>query len=135
MPPKKNPKAKSDDPMDLTEKVQALVMEASAVRNEELWVCVMKDHFTKYHWTKAFKGKDMGPIANFILEVFKENVVPEQLHSDNGSEFVNSQRGLVREISFTRSPFIVAFNQEGLIAVDLLQLPSSGRYGVRGRVP
>jgi hypothetical protein len=57
--------------------------------NEELWVCVMKDHFTKYHWTKAFKGKDMGPIANFILEVFKENVVPEQLHSDNGSEFVN----------------------------------------------
>ena len=56
---------------------------------EELWVCVMKDHFTKYHWTKAFKGKDMGPIANYILEVFKENVVPEQLHSDNGSEFVN----------------------------------------------
>jgi hypothetical protein len=56
---------------------------------EELWVCVVKDHFTKFHWTKAFKGKDMGPIANFILQVFKENVVPEQLHSDNGSEFVN----------------------------------------------
>jgi hypothetical protein len=43
---------------------------------EELWVCVVKDHFTKFHWTKAFKGKDMGPIANFILEVFKETWYP-----------------------------------------------------------
>ena len=55
----------------------------------DVCVLLMKDHFTKYHWAKSFKGKDMGPIAKYILEIFSDGEVPERIHCDNGSEFVN----------------------------------------------
>ena len=55
----------------------------------ETCVLLLKDHFTKYHWARAFKGKTMGPIAAFLMEIFLAGHVPERLHCDNGNEFVN----------------------------------------------
>ena len=55
----------------------------------ETCVLLLKDHFTKYHWARAFKGKHMGPIAAYLLEIFMDGNVPERLHCDNGNEFVN----------------------------------------------
>jgi hypothetical protein len=48
------------------------------------------DHFTKYLWTHAFKTKDAGPIATWLMHTFMENVcMPERWHADNGGEFKN----------------------------------------------
>ena len=57
--------------------------------DDEVCVLLMKDHFTKFHWAKAFKGKHMGPIAEYILGIFSDGQVPERIHCDNGNEFVN----------------------------------------------
>jgi hypothetical protein len=55
----------------------------------EVCVLLMKDHFTKFHWAKEFKGKHMGPVAEYILQIFADGQVPERIHCDNGNEFVN----------------------------------------------
>jgi hypothetical protein len=55
----------------------------------EIWVMLVKDHFTKFQWSRAFSSKEMGPIAEFMLEIFMDTQVPERFHCDNGKEFVN----------------------------------------------
>ena len=56
----------------------------------EVWVLLVKDHFTKMHWGRAFASKDQGPIAAYIMSLFMEVGTPERLHCDNGGEFLNA---------------------------------------------
>ena len=51
------------------------------IESEEghIHVLLMKDHFSKYHWGKAFSSKDAGPIAAYLLEHFTTSPVPEQV--------------------------------------------------------
>ena len=64
----------------------------------ELHVLLIKDHFTKFHWGKAFPTKDMGPIAAFMVELFRVWGVPERFHCDNGTEFLNKCMDLAIEM-------------------------------------
>ena len=54
------------------------------------YVLLVKDHFSKYVWGKAFKKKEMNPIADFLYEIFRHLGTPATFHCDNGSEFINS---------------------------------------------
>ena len=56
---------------------------------------LIKDHFSKYVWGKAFKKKSMEAVADFIYNVFKDKGCPEQFHCDNGSEFINTSMHMV----------------------------------------
>ena len=51
------------------------------IESEEghIHVLLMKDHFSKYHWGKAFSSKDAGPIAAYLLDHFTTYPVPEQV--------------------------------------------------------
>jgi hypothetical protein len=50
-------------------------------------------------WGKAFKGKDAGPIAAYLLVIFRDNLVtPQRWHADNGGEFKNYHMDAVREL-------------------------------------
>lgn len=64
-----------------------------------MWMLIVEDHFTKYLWAKEFKGKDAGPIAEFLYTTFTNGVcVPERWHADNGGEFKNYHIDAVREL-------------------------------------
>ena len=60
-------------------------------------ILTMVDHFTKYKWAFPVRGKQAQPIADIMLETFKDRGAPERWHCDNGSEFVNSCMDRVRE--------------------------------------
>ena len=54
------------------------------------YIMVVIDHFTKFIWTKAFKRKTKGPIADWLRTMFNSDIpVPTRFHCDNGKEFLN----------------------------------------------
>ena len=55
-----------------------------------LYVILVKDHFTKFHWAEALKGKEAQPLVDFFVTLWQKNPVPERFHCDNGSEFLNN---------------------------------------------
>jgi hypothetical protein len=50
---------------------------------------VVVDHFTCFIWAEAFITKEAKGIAWYLYKLFLEEGIPEILHSDNGSEFMN----------------------------------------------
>jgi hypothetical protein len=61
------------------------------------------DHFTKYIWGTAFKGKAALPIALWLYNLFTTNItMPERWHADNGGEFKNYHMDAVREMLGSR---------------------------------
>ena len=52
-------------------------------------VLLVKDHFTKFHWACALKGKDAEALVDFFVTLWQVHPVPERFHCDNGSEFLN----------------------------------------------
>ena len=60
-------------------------------RNHEFkYILTVKDCFSKYCWLTPLKSKEAHPIAGVLNKIFHEHGPPTYLHSDNGSEFVNS---------------------------------------------
>lgn len=57
-------------------------------KNGYLGICIVLDHLTKFHWLCPLKKFTSGPIQNFLLsQIFHIYGIPEQLVSDNGSQF------------------------------------------------
>ena len=54
-----------------------------------VWLLLVKDHFTKYHWGCPLKDKTPEAIVDFLVKTFTNCPVPERWHCDNGGEFVN----------------------------------------------
>lgn len=53
-------------------------------------VLLLRCHFTKYLWAKAFKRQLAKNVAMYLAQVFADRPIPEIFHSDNGSPFVNA---------------------------------------------
>ena len=53
------------------------------------WILQLKDHFTKYCWTKPLEHKEAKEVYESIREIFLTFGPPHILQSDNGTEFVN----------------------------------------------
>ena len=51
--------------------------------------CV-KDCFSKYCWLTPLESKEALPISRVLDKIFHDHGAPKFLHSDNGSEFVNT---------------------------------------------
>ena len=140
MPPKKT-KAKSDEPgtMDLTEKVQALVMEASAVRkpaennatllhpeatiNQILQAYLLVDKSAGHPQRRVFTKEEVKTCIRLpgMLKDLHSLTPDEILDKSEKNMLVYSQRGLVREIEPTAS-FVTTFKQEGFIATQNILL-------------
>ena len=52
------------------------------------FVLIMKCHFTKYIWGKAYKTQCAADVVKFMMSIFQHLPVPEIFHSDNGSPFI-----------------------------------------------
>ena len=64
-----------------------------------VWILLVVDHFTKFQWAKAFKGKEAPPIAEYLYKIFTDGaILPERWHADNGGEFKNHHIDAVREL-------------------------------------
>ena len=61
-----------------------------------LLVCI--DCFSKYAWVRRLKNKTAPVVTRAFREVLKEGRVPNYLHTDQGTEFLNLQfRNLMRQ--------------------------------------
>lgn len=49
------------------------------------------DVFSKYGWAIPIKSKKSDDVASAMLSILKQGRVPQNLHTDNGSEFYNSK--------------------------------------------
>jgi transposase InsO family protein len=53
-----------------------------------IWILHAVDHFTKYHWARAFLTKESANVQTFLNEMFENGCQPNFLLSDNGGEFI-----------------------------------------------
>jgi len=58
--------------------------------DQNRYVLVVIDHFSKFTWARAFPAKDARPIAEFLEHIFQVEGTPARTVSDNGREFVNT---------------------------------------------
>ena len=52
------------------------------------FVLLLKDHFTKYTWGKAYKKQRAAHVVKFMMSIFRHLAMPEIMHADNGSPFI-----------------------------------------------
>jgi transposase InsO family protein len=68
-----------------------------------LLVCI--DCFSKYAWVRAVKNKTGPVVTRAFRDILEQGRVPNYLHTDQGTEFLNSQfRNLMRQYSIQFLP-------------------------------
>ena len=54
------------------------------------YILTVKDCFSKYCWLNPLESKEALPILRILSKIFHDHGPPKLLHTDNGSEFINT---------------------------------------------
>nr|AHW68394.1 hypothetical protein NP_09H07 [Nosema pernyi] len=66
-------------------------MDLIEFREEKCFVVVAIDYFTRRVWAKVIRSKESFRIVEFVKSICSEGKVPEEIITDNGKEFCNSE--------------------------------------------